>query len=126
MLPCDGSGPAIQRQGDLSWHEFLSDAGHRQSMARSTADHAGYLFSSGTTGQPKAVAWTHVTPIKCATDGCVHQDIQPGDVVCWPTNLGWMMGPWVIYASLINRATIALFYGAPTGRAFGQFVRRPG
>ena len=33
-----------------------------------------------------------------------------------------MMGPWLIYASLVNRATMALYGGAPTGRDFGQFV----
>ena len=32
------------------------------------------------------------------------------------------MGPWLIYASLVNRATMALYGGAPTGRDFGQFV----
>jgi acyl-coenzyme A synthetase/AMP-(fatty) acid ligase len=30
-------------------------------------------------------------------------------VVAWPTNLGWMMGPWLLYASLLNGATIALY-----------------
>ena len=43
--------------------------------------------------------------------------------MAWPTNLGWMMGPWLIYASLINRATIALYYGVPTGADFLRFVR---
>ena len=37
-----------------------------------------------------------------------------------------MMGPWLIYASLINRATMALYDGAPTGRGFGQFVSQAG
>jgi acetyl-CoA synthetase len=34
-----------------------------------------------------------------------------------------MMGPWLIFASLMNRAAIGLYYGAPTGRPFGQFVQ---
>jgi acetyl-CoA synthetase len=34
-----------------------------------------------------------------------------------------MMGPWLIYASLINQATIGLYYGTPTERGFGQFVQ---
>lgn len=50
------------------------------------------------------------------------QDVQVGDVVAWPTSLGWMMGPWLIFASLLNRAAIGLFLGAPTGRPFCQFV----
>ena len=36
------------------------------------------LFSSGTTGEPKAIAWTHVTPVRCFADGWAHQDIKPG------------------------------------------------
>jgi acetyl-CoA synthetase len=34
-----------------------------------------------------------------------------------------MMGPWLIFASLLNGASIALYYGAPTGRGFGEFVK---
>jgi hypothetical protein len=29
--------------------------------------------------------------------------------VAWPTNLGWMMGPWLVYAALLNGGTIALY-----------------
>lgn len=84
------------------------------------------LFSSGTTGDPKAIPWTQTTPIKCAADGLLHHDIRSGDVVVWPTNTGWMMGPWLIFASLINGATIGLFGGSPSGRPFGTFVQDVG
>ena len=84
------------------------------------------LFSSGTTASPKAIPWTHLTPIKSAMDGCFHHDIQPGDVVCWPTNIGWMMGPWLIYAALVNGAAIALWEGGPADPGFARFVRRAG
>lgn len=88
--------------------------------------HTNILFSSGTTGDPKAVPWTQLTPLKAAMDGHFHQDIHPEDVVAWPTNLGWMMGPWLIYASLINGAALALYGDAPTGRGFAEFVRDAG
>ena len=81
------------------------------------------LFSSGTTGDPKAIPWDQTTPLKCMADGNLHHDIKPEDVVVWPTNLGWMMGPWLIFASLMNNATIGLFEDAPTGNAFGKFVQ---
>jgi len=89
-------------------------------------DTTNILFSSGTTGEPKAIPWTHITPIRCATDAFFHQDIRPGDVLCWPTSIGWMMGPWLVYASLMNGAAMALFQGAPTGREFGRFVEAAG
>ena len=57
-------------------------------------------------------------------DGHFHQDIRPTDVVAWPTNIGWMMGPWLIYATLINRGCIALYEGVPTGRGFAEFVAK--
>jgi acetyl-CoA synthetase len=84
------------------------------------------LFSSGTTGDPKAIPWSHLTPIKCAMDGHFHHDIRPGSVVAWPTNVGWMMGPWLIYASLMNGACMALYEGAPHGAGFARFVRDAG
>ena len=122
-----GSAPAaVSRRGDLSWEEFLSGDADFSPRPGDPGEATNILFSSGTTGEPKAIPWTHVTPLKCAADGWLHQDLRPGDVAAWPTSLGWMMGPWLIYASLINRAAVALFDGAPTGRAFGEFVQRAG
>jgi acetyl-CoA synthetase len=34
-----------------------------------------------------------------------------------------MMGPWLVFAALINKATIGLYYDAPLGKDFGQFVQ---
>ncbi len=116
--------PGLQlRQGDLSWDNFLSSNEYFDPIPCNPSDYTNILFSSGTTGDPKAIPWTQTTPIKCAVDGYLHQDIHAGDVVAWPTNLGWMMGAWLIFASLINQATIALYYGIPTEREFGQFVQ---
>ncbi len=111
------------RPGDLDWCDFTNTSEQFEPYLADPHEPTNILFSSGTTGEPKAIPWTHVTPIKCAVDGYLHQDIQPHDRVAWPTNLGWMMGPWLIYGSLVNRATIALYGGAPTGRDFGEFVQ---
>ena len=114
------------RPGDLSWDGFLGGKEDLDSVSCSPDDPTNVLFSSGTTGQPKAIPFTHLTPIKCAADGSLHQNICRGDVLAWPTNLGWMMGPWLIYAALLNWATMALYYGSPTGRGFGRFVEQAG
>ena len=36
------------------------------------------------------------------------------------------MGPWLVFAALLNGATIALFQGSPLGRDFGVFVQAAG
>lgn len=114
------------RSGDLTWQTFLSANPRFIAIPVPSDRHINILFSSGTTGTPKAIPWTQTTPIKCAVDAHLHHDIHPSDVVAWSTNLGWMMGPWLIYASLINRATIALYDGAPTTREYGQFIQDAG
>ncbi len=119
-------GAVALRAGDTTWEDFLGDDRDVTPVPRHPDDAMNILFSSGTTGDPKAIPWTHLTPIKSAMDGHFHQDIHPGDVVAWPTNLGWMMGPWLIYASFINRATMALFDDAPTESDFGEFVQEAG
>ena len=114
----------IQRENDMTWGDFLSDTETFTAVPCHPDANTNILFSSGTTGEPKAIPWTHTTPIKAAADAHLHHDIHPGDVLAWHTNLGWMMGPWLIYASLINKATIALYDGgSPTGRDFGVFVQ---
>lgn len=111
------------RLEDLSWETFLSNEDQFNAVFADPTAAINILFSSGTTGIPKAIPWTQTTPIKCASDGYLHHDIHPGDVVAWPTNLGWMMGPWLIYASLINQATLAIYEDVPTGRDFGKFIQ---
>jgi acetyl-CoA synthetase len=128
VLPARDGLKCALRDSDIAWNNFLENdtdpaATLYGAALRDPDDTLNILFSSGTTGDPKAIPWTQTTPIKCAADAHFHQDVHPGDVLVWPTNLGWMMGPWLIFASLINRATMGLFDGAPTGRAFGEFVQ---
>ena len=114
------------RDGDIGWSAFLSADASFAPVERSPQDPICILFSSGTTGDPKAIPWDHTTPIKCAADGHFHQDLHAGDVACWPTSLGWMMGPWLVFAALMNRATIALYGQSPLEAGFGQFVQDAG
>jgi acetyl-CoA synthetase len=120
------SSEIVLRDGDLEWDDLLSESTDFASVVGDPYDMTNVLFSSGTTGDPKAIPWNHLTPIKCMMDGHFHHDIKPGDVVAWPTNIGWMMGPWLIYAALGNRTCLALFEGLPTGPGFTSFVRDAG
>ena len=122
VIPEGGVLSDALREGDMTWQQLVDNDGDCESIAAHPYEPVNILFSSGTTGTPKAIPWTHLTPIKAAMDGHLHQDIRPDDVVAWPTNIGWMMGPWLIFASLINKGTIALFEGNPGGQEFTDFV----
>lgn len=84
--------------------------------------HCTILFSSGTTGIPKAIPWTHATPFKAAADALLHFSLGQKDIICWPTSLGWMMGPWLVFAGLIHQSTLALYTDSPLTRSFAEFV----
>mgnify|MGYP001374048747 CR=1 FL=1 len=116
------SPPLKLRGEDVFWNNFLNDKSSFDSVKQSPEETITILFSSGTTGEPKAIPWNHTTPIKSGSDAYYHHDIQKNDVVCWPTNLGWMMGPWLVFAALLNKATIGLYYGSPLQKEFGAFV----
>ncbi|MFO0910844.1 MAG: AMP-binding protein [Isosphaeraceae bacterium] len=126
IVICTEGTPALRPETDRTWTDFLSPDTTFDPVSLPPEAHAVILFSSGTTGEPKAIPWSHTTPIKCAADGWLYHDIQPGDVVAWPSSMGWMMGPWLVFATLINGGTIALYEGHPGTEGFCRFVQDAG
>jgi acetyl-CoA synthetase len=126
VLPAPDGTTRISRPKDTAWDQFLPENAEHEFVVGKPGDPTNILFSSGTTKDPKAIPWTHLTPIKSAADGYLHHDVHPSDVLAWPTSFGWMMGPWLTYASLVNGAAMALFVGDPARREFGEFVARAG
>lgn len=112
----------VLRDSDLNWHNFLSPKQDFKAITCFPNHPLNILFSSGTTGEPKAIPWDHTTPIKCASDAYWHHDIHNNDILSWPTSIGWMMGPWLIFAALINQASLAIYNGAATEKRFGEFI----
>jgi len=71
------------------------------------------LFSSGTTGKPKAI--THSTGgilLEQYKALALHQDVQAGERFFWHTTTGWMMWNYTLGALLCG-ATLCLYDGAP-------------
>jgi acetyl-CoA synthetase len=120
----------VVNPGHLEWghHDFADLLGdeHFESVRSGPETITNILFSSGTTREPKAIPWTQVTPIKAAADGWLHHDIHETDVVTWTTGMGWMMAPWLIYASLMNRAAFAIYSGSPATAAYARFIESSG
>ncbi|CAN5504281.1 AMP-binding protein [soil metagenome] len=90
------------------------DTVQRQCEPTAAEDPLIILYTSGTTGKPKGIAHTHASfPIKAAQDMAFGTDVGKGTRISWYTDIGWMMGPWLIYGALINGATICIYDGAP-------------
>ncbi|MFW9835356.1 MAG: AMP-binding protein, partial [Candidatus Thorarchaeota archaeon] len=72
------------------------------------------IYTSGTTGLAKGAVHTHCGfPVKSAQDMSFGTDLHAGERIWWPSDLGWMMGPWLIFGALILNGTFLLFDGAP-------------
>ena len=72
------------------------------------------IYTSGTTGRPKGAVHCHAGfPIKTAQDMSWGFDLGRDDTIFWITDIGWMMGPWLIFGSLSQGATMVLYEGTP-------------
>jgi acetyl-CoA synthetase len=100
---------------DENWEVLLEDHPDKaRTEELDPEDALMIIYTSGTTGKPKGTLHVHGGfPIKAAQDMAHCFDVGPDDVVFWFTDLGWMMGPWLIYGTLLLGATMVLYEGTP-------------
>ena len=100
---------------DNVWEVLLEDEPeHAPTHELDPEDPLMIIYTSGTTGKPKGTLHVHGGfPVKTAQDMAHGFDIGEDDTVFWYTDIGWMMGPWLIFGSLLLGATMVLYEGTP-------------
>jgi acetyl-CoA synthetase len=82
------------------------------------------IYTSGTAGRPRAVIHTHAGfPVKAAQDLAMAFDMKADDTLMWVTDMGWLMGPWMVFGGLLLGATIVLCEASPDHPDSGRLWR---
>src|SRR6266513_174766 len=113
VVRCARIGVSMQPGRDLAWDDLA-----RRERVPTDAMRADepllLLYTSGTTGRPKGTVHGHAgLPIKAAQDWALGMDVRAKERVMWVTDMGWVMGPLLVFGSLMLGATAVFYDGAP-------------
>ena len=99
---------------DTDWKDLIRSSDPIDAVETYSEDPVLIAYTSGTTGRPKGAVHVQAgLTVKVAQEGAFQLDVHRDDVLMWATDMGWIMGPWMVIAGLANGATIATFDGVP-------------
>lgn len=99
---------------DLDWEQVMQAPPFEKTERMDSSDPLMLIYTSGTTGRPKGTVHTHSGfPLKAAFDAGIGMNLKKEDTLFWYTDMGWMMGPFLVFGGLINGAAVVLYEGAP-------------